>query len=192
MTVLVRAGELSGRPVVTLQGDRIAEVKDVLFDRGEGSIAGFTLNNPGLFSRSRKDALPWAGVHGVGSDAVMVRVPEVLVPLDAVAPKEERKDGDVLFGEVLTETGQAIGTVVDVILQIGPGSAEVVGYEVEAAAGLASAGRKVYVPVPATMSVSGERLVVPADVTEFVADDLAGFGAAVDAFRAKLAHAGRR
>jgi uncharacterized protein YrrD len=188
----MRAGELAGRPVVTLQGDRIAEVKDVVFERAQGSVAGFTLNNPGLFSRSRKDALPWAGVHGVGSDAVMVRVPEVLVPLDVVVPKAERKHGDVLFGEVLTETGQAIGTVVDVILEIGPGSAEVVGYEVEAASGLASAGRKVYIPVPSTMSVSREHLVVPAEVTEFVADDLAGFGAAVDAFRAKLAHAGRR
>jgi uncharacterized protein YrrD len=191
MTVLVRAGDLSGRPVVTLYGDRIAEVKDVVFDRGEGSIAGFTLNNPGLFSRSRKDALPWAGVHGIGSDAVMVRVAEVLAPLDVVAPKAERKHGDVLAGEVLTEAGQAIGTVVDVILAIGPGSAEVVGYEVEAASDLASAGRRVYVPLPATLSVSGEHLVVPVEVTEFVADDLAGFGAAVDAFRAKLVHGGR-
>jgi uncharacterized protein YrrD len=188
----MRAGDLSGRPVVTLSGDLLAEVKDVVFDRGEGSIAGFTLNNPGLFSRARKDALPWAGVHSVGSDAVMVRAPEVLAPLDTVAPKAERKHGDVLADEVLTESGQAIGTVVDVILQIWPGSAEVVGYEIEAAAELANAGRRVYIPVPATLSVSGERLVVPTEVMEFVADDLAGFGASVDAFRAKLAHAGRR
>jgi uncharacterized protein YrrD len=187
MTVLLRAGELSGRPVVTLDGELIAEVKDVVFDRAQGSIAGFTLNNPSLFSRSRKDALPWLGVHGIGSAAVMVRGPEVLVPVDDVAPRAERKHGDVLADEVLTETGEAIGTVVDVILQVALGHAEVVGYEVEAAGALASAGRRVYVPVPATLSVSGERLIVPAEVTEFVADDLAGFGAAVDAFRAKLA-----
>jgi sporulation protein YlmC with PRC-barrel domain len=206
MSILLRAGELTGRPVVTLGGERIAEVKDVVFDRGAGSVAGFTLNNHGLFSRSRKDALPWSGVHGLGSDAVMIRVEEVLVPVDEVAPKAERRNGDVLSGAVLTETGQEIGTVTDVILQVGPGptsdssesgtserefmTAEVVGYEIEAGQQMRSPGRRVYIPVPATRAVSGERLVVPATVTDFVADDLAGFGAAVDAFRARLASDG--
>jgi uncharacterized protein YrrD len=177
--------------VVTLSGELLAEVKDVVFDRGQGLVAGFTLNNPGLFSRSRKDALPWAGVHGLGSEAVMVRVPEVLVPVDEVAPKAERKHADVLSGSVLTEAGLAIGTVTDVILQIEPRQAEVVGYEIEAAESMHTSGRRVYVPVPATLAVSGERLVVPTEVTEFVADDLAGFGAAVDAFRSRLAGEGR-
>jgi len=46
MSVLLRAGELSGRPVVTLSGERLAEVKDVIFDRGRSALTGFTLNNP--------------------------------------------------------------------------------------------------------------------------------------------------
>jgi hypothetical protein len=49
----------------------------------------------------------------------------------------------------------------------------------------------VLIPLPATLAVSGEKLVVPAAVTDFVADDLAGFGAAVDAFRARLAEEAR-
>ncbi len=128
-----------------------------------------------------------------------------------MASKADLRNGDVLFGEVLTETGQEIGTVTDVILQVGGGStsdssergtsegveresitAEVVGYEIEAGQQMRNPGRRVYVPIPATRAVSGERLVVPAEVTEFVADDLAGFGAAVDAFRARLASAQRR
>lgn len=186
MSVLLRAADLVGRPVVTLAGERVAQVKDVIFDRGAGTVSGFTLNNPGLFSRTRKDALPWLAVHGIGSDAVMIRSEEVLAPVDEVVSRRERKDGDVLADVVLTDSGVQIGTVIDVILEISPGSAEVIGYEIEAADGMASAGRRVFIPVPATLSVSGERLVVPAAVTEFVADDLAGFGAAVAAFRGKL------
>jgi uncharacterized protein YrrD len=185
--VLLRAADLVGRSVVTLAGERVALVKDVIFDRGAGTVSGFTLNNPGLFSRTRKDALPWLAVHGIGSDAVMIRSEEVLTPVAEVVSRRERKDGDVLADVVLTDSGIEIGTVIDVILEISPGLAEVVGYEIEAADGMPSPGRRVFIPVPATLSVSGERLVVPAAVTEFVADDLAGFGAAVHAFRLKLA-----
>ena len=42
------------------------------------------------------------------------------------------------------------------------------------------------IPLPDTMSASGEYLMVPAAAREFVTHDLAGFGAAVDDFRAHL------
>lgn len=184
--ILLRAGELTGRPVVTLAGDREAELKDVLFDRTAGRVDGFTLNNPGLFSRSRKDALPWSAVYALGRDAVMVRGPEAFVPMTEMAGRKEAREGDVLADRVLTDTGVDLGAVVDVILQVGA-AAEVVGYEIEASDALPSSGRRVLIPLPATLAVSGEKLVVPAAVTDFVADDLAGFGAAVDGFRARLA-----
>jgi hypothetical protein len=44
----------------------------------------------------------------------------------------------------------------------------------------------VFIPLPDTVAVSGENLIVPAAATEFVSEDLAGFGAAVGAFRARL------
>ena len=43
-----------------------------------------------------------------------------------------------------------------------------------------------FIPLPDTMSVSGEHLIVPASAKDFVGDDLAGFGAAVSEFRAQL------
>jgi hypothetical protein len=36
------------------------------------------------------------------------------------------------------------------------------------------------------VAVSGENLIVPASAAEFVSEDLSGFGAAVDEFRARL------
>ena len=183
--LLLRASELIGRSVVTLSGDLVAEIKDIVFERTGGHIAGFTLRNPGLFSRSRKDALPWNGVHGAGRDAVMVPDETVFIAAKELAPRKQARKADVLEDRVLTDNGRDLGRVVDVVLH-GGASLEVVGYEVEASEALGTAGRRVLIPLPDTMAVSGENLIVPAAATEFVAEDLAGFGAAVDAFRARL------
>ncbi len=183
--LLLRASELAGRPVVTLSGELVAEIKDVVFERSGGRIAGFTLRNPGLFSRSRKDSLPWPGVHGVGRDAVMVSDETVLTAATELAPREQARHADVLQDRVLTDNGRDLGRVVDVVLHSGT-SLDVVGYEVEASEALGTAGRHVFIPLPDTVAVSGENLIVPAAAAEFVSEDLAGFGAAVGAFRARL------
>ncbi|MGH3836982.1 MAG: PRC-barrel domain-containing protein [Pseudonocardiaceae bacterium] len=183
--LLLRARELIGRPVVTLGGELVAEIKDIVFERTGGRIAGFTLRNPGLFSRARKDSLPWGGVHGVGRDAVMVLDETVLLAATELAPRKQARRSDVLEDRVLTDNGRDLGRVVDVVLHSGT-SLEVVGYEVEASEALGTAGRRVLIPLPDTVAVSGENLIVPAAATEFVSEDLAGFGAAVDAFRARL------
>jgi uncharacterized protein YrrD len=185
----MRAGELTTRPVVTLDGDLAAEVKDVVFDRGAGRVEGFTLNNHGLFSRSRHDALLWGDVYSLGADAVMIRGDDVFVPMDHLASRREQKSANVLADQVLTDGGLHLGTVVDVILEVGA-QADVIGYEIEASENLSNAGVRMLIPVPAALAISGEKLIVPASAAEFVSTDLAGFGAAVDAFREKLAASG--
>src|SRR5205807_6354070 len=94
-------------------------------------------------------------------------------------------DRNVLGNRVLTDTGVEVGAVVDVILDVGR-VAEVVGYEVAASQALASAGQRVLIPLPDTIAVSGEHLIVPGAALDFVAHDLAGFEAAIAAFRARL------
>ena len=78
----------------------------------------------------------------------------------------------------------------DVILDVtedGGGQCDVIGYEVEASESLGSRGTRVFIPLPDTLAASGEHLLVPATAQDFVAHDLAGFGAAVQAFRQQLA-----
>ncbi|MGQ0631908.1 MAG: PRC-barrel domain-containing protein [Sporichthyaceae bacterium] len=182
---LLRAAEVIGRPVVTLAGDRVAEVKDILFDRGSGELVGFTLRNPGFFGGTRKDALPIAAIHGLGDAAVMVAGAEELVPADDLAASHERANGDVLSDRIVTDDGRDLGKVVDVIVDSAARPPDVVGYEVEG-----EDGRRVLIPLPATLSVSGQNLVVPAQVTDFLADDLATLSPAVEALRKRLASPG--
>ena len=156
MSALLRAGDLPGSPVVSLAGERLAEIKDVVFDRDSGDVLGFTLNDPGFFAGTRKDALPMDDVHGIGDVAVVVAGPEVLVAADALLSTSERRGNNVLADRVLTEEGADLGEVVDVVLDPTHRPPRVVGYEVES-----GDGRTVTVPLKDAVAVSGERLVVP-------------------------------
>ena len=183
----MRASEVTKRPVVTFAGDDIAQIKDIVYGTGGGQIAGFTLAGRGLFSGPLKESLPWAAVAALGPDAVMVRDHTALEPRkEFLAEAGDTDGGDVMGSEVLTDTGTSLGTVSDVIIQTDARSCEVVGYEIEASEAMGTKGQKVLIPLPDTISASGEHLVVPAAAREFVSQDLAGFGASVEAFRSRL------
>ena len=95
---------------------------------------------------------------------------------------------------MLTEDGVALGTVHDVVVSVDTaqdGQCDVVGYEVVASDQMGTQGEKVLIPLPETMAASGEHLIVPTSVRDFVGHDLAGFGAAVDRFREHLGGAQR-
>lgn len=180
--VLVKALDLVGRPVVTLDGDRSGEIKDVVLGLRSEALVGFTLRKPGFLGGPIPGALPWESVHSVGPDAVMIEVtgpsddPES-VPLGDAATATDLK--------VMTETGDELGRVVDVVLETGS-PAKVVGLEIEAGSSMPSAGQHLLLPIATVTATSAQAIVVPAEAMRFVHDDLSGFGAAVEQFRASL------
>ena len=187
MTTLMRASEIAKRPVVTFAGDDIAQIKDIVYGANGGEIAGFTLAGRGMFSGPLKESLPWASVAALGPDAVMVRDAGALEPRkEFLAEAGENSGGDVMGSEVLTDTGTSLGTVSDVIVQTDARTCDVVGYEIESSEAMGTKGQKVLIPLPDTISASGQHLVVPTAAREFVSHDLAGFGASVQAFRTRL------
>ena len=184
MTILLRAAELVKRPVVTLAGRDVAQIKDVVYASTTGQLAGFTLNGRGLFSGPLRKNLPWPKVHGLGPDAVMIVSEEDLADRKALSGEREGGGGGVLGARVLTSSGRELGLVTDLILAVDAGVTDAVGYEIEPTDD--AAPRRQFVPLPDTMAVSGEALILPDAAVEFIRDDLAGFGAAVDEFRERL------
>jgi uncharacterized protein YrrD len=182
--VLLRATDHVGRPVVTLAGDRIGEVKDVVLGLQQGVLVGFTLRNPGFLGGPRREALPWSSVHAVGADAVMVGGE------DALAEGGAGEAHVAIDVPVISEAGDRLGNVVDVILETGTPT-QVVGFEVAAADSQPSKGRRTLLPIEAMRAASEEAVVVPVEATHLVADDLAGFGAAVEQFRRSMGEIGR-
>lgn len=174
--LLTSALDVPGRPVVTLAGEDVAQVRDVVFDRA-GAVSAFTLAGRGLLAGPMKQHLPWHNVHGFGPDAVIIA--------DAGALAEGRfggVEGSVIGDEVLTRSGTVVGTVIDAVLRLDGAVLDVVGYEVESKSGEAPR----FVPLPDTLSVNTGRLVVPDSALQFLSNDLAGFGASVDTFRTQL------
>ncbi|MEP6799433.1 MAG: PRC-barrel domain-containing protein [Lapillicoccus sp.] len=192
MNRLMRTSEIAKRPVVTMAGEDIAQVKDIVYSAAGGSVGGFTLAGRGLLAGPLKQALAWTSVAALGADAVMVADASALDSRESVLDASAQSGGsggDVLGSQVLTDAGTDLGRVVDVIIEVGVGGTsqcDVVGYEIEASEALSGQGTRLLIPLPDTISVSGEHLMVPASAKDFVRQDLAGFGAAVEAFRAQL------
>jgi uncharacterized protein YrrD len=181
MTLIVCAQQLAGRPVVTLDGDDIAQIKDVVYTTGSGSVFGFTLAGRGLLAGPKRKVLLWKDVHAVGRHAVMVSGTDLLT--DPSSLDTDPVGGvDVLGDTVLTEGGTGLGKITDVLIDIGA-DADVVGFEIVTSDALPPAGRRALIPRPARSGVSDEAIVVPHSTTDFVAGDLTGFATAVSSWR---------
>ncbi len=185
--LLMRATSLVGLPVVTTStGEDIAETRDVIYVPDRGRVAGFTLNKRGRFAGRLRNVLAMEQVHAVGRDAVMITDASALDDPEGEGDAHDAKGRDVIGNRVLTDAGKALGVVRDLIVEMNRG--EVIGYELAAEAALQRAeGAPLLLPLPATLSVSSDTLMVPADVEGFIRDDLAGFGSAVADFRARIA-----
>ena len=192
MTRLMRTSKLAKLPVVTMAGEDVAQIKDVVYAAGGGEVGGFTLAGRGLFAGPLKQSLAWSSVASLGADAVMIADEDALEPTASVLDRSAHSGGsggNVLGSQVLTDAGVDLGKVIDVIIEVsqgGSGQCDVVGYEIEASEALGSNSTDVLIPLPDTIAVSGEHLIVPASAKDFVGQDLAGFGAAVEQFRAQL------
>jgi uncharacterized protein YrrD len=187
--LLLRATEISGLPVVSVaDGEALADVKDVVYDAERGSLVGFTLNKRGFLKGPMKAVLPISSVVSIGRDAVMVPDTDACEDKGSGAASDVSAGavGNVVGNEVLTDGGRRLGRVTDVV--IAADSGDVLGYELEGDERLqAHAGQRLFLPIPDTIAVSGQALMVPATAEPFIRDDLSGFGAAVDEFRAALA-----
>lgn len=186
--LLLRGTEIAGLPVVSVaEGEALADVKDVLYHPDEGRLLGFTLNKRGFLRGPMKAVLPIAGVSAIGRDAVMVADAGACEEQSrGTGPVAETSGGrNVIGNDVLTDTGQRIGKVTDIV--VAAESGEVLGYQLEADLRFEGhAGRPMFMPIPDTLAVSGTALMVPASAEPFIRDDLSGFGSAVDEFRAQL------
>jgi uncharacterized protein YrrD len=185
MSRLVEATALLGLPVVTMTGDDVAEVRDVVYEGARGGLVGFTLNKRGFLSGSLREVLPMSEVAAVGRDAVMIDDERALTAADdaPTATADASPEQDVIGAPVITEEGTELGEVRDVVVSLGR-TTKAVGYELGGPRFESTRGdRRGFIPLPEQIAISGDSLVVPAGIDRYLRDDLTGFGGAVDDFR---------
>jgi sporulation protein YlmC with PRC-barrel domain len=120
-TVLVRATELTGRPLVSIaEGEALADVKDVVYSPTVGRLLGLTLNKRGgIFAGPMKGVLGLDGIYAIGQDAVMVDDSGALAERGGSSGSGGGDAVNVLGNEVLTDGGNRLGVVTDLIVAIG-------------------------------------------------------------------------
>ncbi len=178
---LMRARDLMGLPVVSIaSGEDVAEVRDVVYDGEAHRLVGFTLNKRGMFAGRLKAVLTAGSVAAIGPDAVMIDTESAIDDSDGQASGlgDLGAARQVIGNRVLSADGSNLGEVVAVILSTGS-EPRAVGYELQPP----DRSNTSFVPISAQIALSGENLVVPAEATAFVRNDLAGFGAAVASYR---------
>ncbi|MGF7237336.1 MAG: hypothetical protein ACQSGP_20590 [Frankia sp.] len=207
---LVRATQLVGLPVLSItEGEAVGDIKDVLYVPERGGVVGFTLNRRRTLGGPMKEPLALTSVFAIGQDAVTIADATALEGGTAKLRSGARADAqrNVLANQVLTDTGAAIGRVADLIVAIGVVAADatetrsgggtyddgqvwhagdVVGYELEPPA---KGEQPRFLPLPDTLAVSGEILMVPAGIEPYIRDELSALAPAVAAFRSTLSRA---
>lgn len=171
-TRYIRANDLVGRRVVTLAGDSDHEIQDLMLDaRDRRRIDAVALREPGLLGGRHQSLLPIEAVRAIGPDAVMVEP-------DAVhgQPDDQRLGArDTLEGlKVLTDSGVALGTITDAVVESGDGQIRLVAVELHLD-GDDDDDAVRYLALPDDLVLSDEALVVPAAVADRVCtstDDL--------------------
>lgn len=171
MTRLVRATEVIGLPVVTLDtAAAVGEVRDVLFDPSRSRVVAFTVRGRGLLSSPLLGLLPSAAVAAIGRDAVMIGTADAIVHERSGMSSTLDDQIEVLGKEVVSDGGSMLGNILDVVLEVEGGEATVVGAEIERAGEPA-----VILPLPSAIPVSADALIVPAAAEPHAANGLGGF-----------------
>jgi sporulation protein YlmC with PRC-barrel domain len=183
MNAYLRASEIAKKPVVTLGGDDVGQVKDIVFDPARGSVRCFTLSGRGLLAGPLKRALLWNKVHALGPDAVVIRDERALEDDDRAAQSAPSSGGgNVLGARVMTEDGAELGKIVDAVIETGT-KPQVVGYEVQSTG---DGRQRVLLPVVKPAAVSEEMVIVPKATGGFTARDFEGFAEAAQGLRTRL------
>ncbi|CAM5667395.1 PRC-barrel domain-containing protein [Streptomyces hirsutus] len=179
---------LSTLPEGTLGGDSVSHVKDTVLDAEAGEITGFTLTGRTLLSGCAAPGPAQAGGALPRPPRVMVRDGKALCDLPLSVARRDALRGRLLGAQVLTDEGDRLGTVLDVLVEGGT-SGRIVAFRFAAHRELVPGSRhrrhRMYVPRGEAVSVSGRSLVIPAQATTYVTDDLPDFMARVGVFHAR-------
>ncbi len=153
-------------PVIAVEsGERFGQVQDVLLDPQERRIAIVRVRRGGPFRGDVSD-VSFSDIHSIGRDAVMVPSSQVLRPATTTTEHLRRID-DLVGSRVVTERGEAVGTVDDAEIDPQTGA---VTHLVIAPLGIAGLlGRRRTVPIDQVCTIGRDAIVLsapPAEGTE--------------------------
>jgi uncharacterized protein YrrD len=109
---LLKSQDLSGKPVISLQGEEIGSVAQIVVDPVRGNVAGLTVIVKGWFKGEK--GLEFESVYAFGDYAVTVQRAGQVVPLDSLPTLQKLvHDYTINNMRIITLEGKLIGTIDD-------------------------------------------------------------------------------
>jgi uncharacterized protein YrrD len=127
---MIRAYELMGRPVITIdEGAIVGQTAGVIIDTVSTDVAALIVNVASRFAPPK--AVPYALIQGIGDDAVIIENASSLADFGAVPEILDmgRPDSEIRGVRAITRTGRLLGTVADLMIDVDAG--KVVAYEIQ-------------------------------------------------------------
>jgi sporulation protein YlmC with PRC-barrel domain len=150
--------DLKDKPVITVAGgERLGFVDDLLLDAGGRQILGLRTRTDGLLTRHA--AMVWGSVHAVGEQAVTVRDASALNEEASFSDLKDARPAEGIVGSrVFTVSGQELGRVVDLCLDLS--SRKVLSYALGVGIIDRLRGEERLIPVTQVRSIGDDVVVV--------------------------------
>lgn len=170
--------DIIGKSVISYNsGEKIATIKDLIFDQNENCLLGFLIDEGGWFSSAK--ILPLYSVTAIGVDAIIVPSHEAIAPSNDYANIHRiLEDDNILNGtRIMTTDGRDLGKLIDLYFDEKTGIVE--GYE--ASGGMfadAYSGRS-FVPAPQALKIGEDVAFVPVETVGLMEEQVGGLKAAI-------------
>ncbi len=165
--------DLVGMPIVSFaEGEKIGDVKDILFDPDQNRVVALLTSEGGFLSSAR--AVMWESLKTVGHDAIIVpdRSAEIKADSERYLKRIMEADNILKDTQVYTEDGRDLGKIGDMFID--DSSGEVVGYEVSGGMFSSTLKGKKFMPAPDTLTVGQHAAFVPNEVGDAMQAQVGG------------------
>lgn len=124
--MVLKASGVIGINIISLdKGEKVGEINDIIYDPENQNIKAFLIDEGGWFSEAR--VIPFEKVQKIGTDAITINTSqdikkgsEIPDPLSSVSERNSK----IRKMNVVTEEGNNIGRVTDVIFDTQTGKVE--------------------------------------------------------------------
>jgi len=184
-----KAREIIDLPVVTFStGGKLASVDDLIVDPERRQVLALLIDQGGLFRSPR--AIPFGRIQAIGPDVVIIPDSKAALDIgrDPVLKKLIRDDINVRGLRVVTEDGQKLGEVQDMLIDDKTG--EIKGYYIGIGKVVSVTQGLRWIPVENTIRLGYRILYVQSSVAQDVENQVGGIQGALDQVGDKVRTAG--
>jgi uncharacterized protein YrrD len=184
------ASDIVGLPVVShATGERIHEVKDLLYDESQHNVLGLLVEEGGWLSKAL--AVPFSAITSIGADAVIIPSKDAVVEAaaDERMSAASRRTVAVKGKQVMSEDGKDLGRIADLVVDETSGRVD--GYLISGGIFADVYKGQPFIPAPLMLQVGEDVVFVPAEAVRELEDQAAGLRGAAQGAGEKLLHAGQ-